>query len=468
MDYKNIAEQILSKVGGKENVSFATFCATRLRLTLKDKSLIDENAIESMKEVYGVRHAGAQFQIIIGQEVRSVYEEFCKIAELEQNSGVDEKLDSDIEEKKKITFKSVMDDIMDVVSACIAQVIPILITCGLLKLFVALFGPKMLNVLDENSDIMRLLTFVADAGFYFYPVFLAYGSAKKFKCSIPMALFMAAILIHPTLVEIVKAGDAFTVFGIPMILNNYTYSFLPILLIVWIMSYVEKTIYKYVPQSLKMLLVPLLTTLIMLPLALCVIGPIGTVLGQLIANVLSTITGIFGPIGLGLAGGLFPFLIATGMHMPIVTVLNANLLQNGYEATFAPGTLICTYTMIAIGLAAFLKSKSADDRTYNLTSFITMAVGGISEPTIFGIIMKSKKAMLYVFLGGFAGGVYVGITKAIIYFFGSGNFLAFLRYGGTTESLINGAIGCAIGFAVTFILAMVFGFDSNEKKVKEA
>ena len=142
-------------------------------------------------------------------------------------------------------------------------------------------------------------------------------------------------------------------------------------------------------------------------------------------------------------------------------------LQNGYEATFAPGTLICTYTMIAIGFAAFLKSKSADDRTYNLTSFITMAVGGISEPTIFGIIMKSKKAMLYVFLGGFAGGVYVGITKAIIYFFGSGNFLAFLRYGGTSESLINGAIGCAIGFAVTFILAMVFGFDSNEKKVKE-
>lgn len=465
MNYDEVAKQILGYVGGKENVSFVTFCATRLRLTLKDKGLIDEKSITEMNEVFGVRHAGAQFQIIIGNEVGFVYKAFCRIADIQENSGVEEIIEEDKDiVKGKITIKSITNNVMDVVSACITQVIPIIIFCGLIKLIVSILGPNMLNVLPVEHDLMRLLTFVGDTGFYFYPIFLAYGCAKKFDCSIPLSLLFACILIHPTLIEIVSVGKPFTVYGIPMILGNYTYSFLPILLTVWILSYIEKLLNRWVPTSLKMLLVPLGTVLIMLPLALCVIGPMGTVLGQIISDVLVALSSFFGPIATALIAGLFPFLIATGMHMPIITVGNMNMMQNGFESAIFPASNVCTYTMIAIGLVAVLKAKKAEERALNTTGFLTMTVGGISEPTIFGVILKNPKAIAYVFLGGLAGGFYIGLMHCAVYIPSPGNFLTALCYGGgSTGNMINGVIACAIAFVVTFALGMVFGFDKKKE-----
>lgn len=465
MDYGKAAAEILKYVGGKGNVSFATFCATRLRLNLKDKGLIDEEAIRSMEEVFGTRDAGGQYQIIIGQEVGFVYKAFCKAAEISENEGIDEVLDTDIEVKEKLTPKKILNNIMDVISACIAQVMPILTACGLIKLLVSVLGPSMLNIADETSDLLRLLTFVGDAGFYYYPIFLAYGCAKKFKCSIPLALLFSVILIHPSLLEIVSSGEAFSVYGIPMVLNNYTYSFLPILLIVWLMSYVEKFLQRISPKSLKMLVVPLGTTLIMLPVALCVVGPLGTVCGEGISDALVWMSGVFGPVASALIAAMFPFLIVTGMHMPIITIGNISLMQNGFESAIFPASDVCTYTMIAIGLAAVIKARKSEERTINGTSFITLTFGGISEPTLFGIILKNVRAIAYVFIGGLAGGFYIGVTNTVIYIPGPGNLMTILCYGGgETSNLINGIIGCAIGFLVTFILAILFGFETKKKE----
>lgn len=466
MNYEETAKKILDLVGGKANISYATFCMTRLRLTLKDKGLLDNDAIQNLPEVVGTKYVGAQYQVIIGPDVEHVYKAFCKLCDIKENTGMDEKIDTDLP-KEKLSVKKIVNNVMDVIGACVAPMLPIITAAGLLKMIVAILGPSMLNILPETNDMMRLLTFVGDAGFYFFPVYVAYAGAKKFNTNIPMALFIAGILLHPTLINIVADGKPFTVFGIPMILTTYSMNFLPMILITWVMSYIEKFLNKIIPNNLRALLFPLLLILIMLPLSLCILGPIGSLLGQGIANAIIKLHTIFGPITIGIVAALWPLLIATGMHQALIAIGLSYIATAGCDTSILVGAVISNYPMIAIGLAFLIKAKSAEDRSYGSSSFITLTLGGISEPTLFGIILRYKKAILYLLTGGFIGGIYAGIMKVAVYFIGSGNILVLLGFGGANpNSLIHGVIACVIAFIVTFVIAMIFGFDSQPRNRK--
>ena len=243
-------------------------------ITPKDKGLIQDEDIQKMTGIVGTKTVGTQYQIIIGSEVENVYKELCQIAGFEIHEGIDEIVDDISQKKEKLTPKSILNNVLDVIGGCVAPMLPIITAAGLVKLIVAVLGPSMLNIMSETSDFMRLLTFVGDAGFYFFPIYVAYAAAKKFQTNIPMALFIAGVLLHPTLIEIVNTGEAFTVYGIPMYLTTYSSNFVSMILIVWMMSYVEKGLNKVIPNALRALLFPLLTLLIMLPIALCILGPI--------------------------------------------------------------------------------------------------------------------------------------------------------------------------------------------------
>lgn len=468
MNYEQTAKQILDLVGGKTNISYATFCMTRLRLTLKDKGLLDNDAIQNLPDIVGTKYVGAQYQIIIGPDVEHVYKAFCKLCDIKENAGIDEKIESDLPVKKeKLSVKNIVNTLMDVIGACVSPMLPIITAAGLLKMIVAILGPSMFNILPETNDIMRLLTFAGDAGFYFFPVYVAYAGAKKFNTNIPMALFIAGILLHPALIDIVNEGKPFTVFGIPMILTTYSMNFVPMILITWAMSYVEKFLNKIIPNSLRALLFPLLLILIMLPLSLCILGPIGNLLGQGIANMIISLHTIFGPITIGIVAALWPLLIATGMHQALIAIGLSYIATTGCDTSILVGAIVSNYPMITIGLAFLIKAKTAEDRSYGSSSFITLTLGGISEPTLFGIILRYKKAILYLLTGGLIGGIYAGIMKVAVYFVGSGNILVLLGFGGANpNSLIHGVIACIIAFVVTFVIAMIFGFDSQPRKYK--
>lgn len=466
MNYEELSRQILELVGGKENVSYATYCMTRLRLTTKDKGLINDEAIQAISDIVGTKFVGAQYQIIIGPEVEKVYKVFCKVGGFEENKGIDEVLDEDMVIKEKLTPKTILNNIMDAIGGCVAPMLPIITAAGLLKMIVAILGPSMLNVLPETSDFMRLLTFVGDAGFYFFPVYVAYAGAKKFGANIPMSLFIAGVLLHPTLSAIVGEGEPFTVYGIPMVLTTYSTSFIPMILITWVMSYVEKGLNKIIPNSLRALLFPLSLILIMLPLSLCVLGPIGTILGNVIADGIVALHSVLGPVAIGIVGACWPLLIVTGMHQALIAIAITYIGTMGYDGSILVGAIISNYPMIAIGLAYLMKAKTAEERSYAGSSLITLTLGGISEPTLFGIILRHKKAIMYMLAGGFIGGIYAGLMKVVVYFVPSGNILVCLGYGGANPaSLVHGVIGCIIAFIVTFVLCMVLGFDSTEKKV---
>ena len=297
-----IAESVLAAVGGKENIVSVTHCMTRLRFNLKDMSVPKDEEVKAIKGTMGVTRSGGQYQVIVGTNVDKVCQELCTMAGLEQAATINENLDA---AKEPLTLKKVGSNIMAYLSGSLTPIIPVVLAAAIFKSIVAVFGPDMLGILSTDSDLYTLFTFVGDAGYYFFPLLIGYTAAKKLNATPVMGIFMGAILLHPTFVSMATDGTAFSVYGIPCTPQNYSSTILPILLTVWVMSYVERFFKRYIPDALKIMLVPTLTTAVMLPIALCVCGPIGGFLGNYICAAVVWIGDHFGFVGAAVIGALW-------------------------------------------------------------------------------------------------------------------------------------------------------------------
>lgn len=457
-DYKALSQQILKNVGGKENVTYAAHCMTRLRLSLRDNSAVDIDAVKKIPGVLGAQFTGEQFQIIIGQDVPKLYDVFCADGGFAKAAAVDENPDAG-KAKEPFSLKKIGGSIMDALTGVMSPLIPVIMVAAMIRMVVAVFGPDMLGVMAPESDIYRLLSFLGDAGFYFFPVLVGYSGARKFGCSPVLAILMGGILLHPSLIEIVNAGEPFTVFGLPMTLATYGSTLLPMLLITWVMSYVERFFKKYIPDVLSTVFVPLCTVLVMVPLALCVLGPAGSILGNYVSDALIFIHDVFGPFGMAVIGGVWILLIATGMHMAMAAPIMLAFASFGYDPTVVPASAVTQYVSMAVSLAVAIKAKNAEDRSVGVSCLVSQALGGVGEPTLFGIMFRFKKALAFAMAGSFCGALTAGLLGARGFSFASGNFLTVLCYG---PDVVKGAIACAVAFAVSFALIMVFGYEDKK------
>lgn len=453
--YEQLCKDILEFVGGKENISFVTHCMTRLRMNVKDQGKINTEQIKKINGVLGCQFSGGQFQVIIGQHVDEVYREFVEMTGMQVSNQVNSNV---TEEKKKFSWKELPNQLIDAVSGCVTPILPIITATGIIKLIVAVLGASMLNVLPADSDFMTLLTFVGNAGFYFFPVFVAWSASRKFNTSTPLALFLGAILIHPTLIKIVTEGTAFSVYGIPMTLVNYSSQFLPSILIVWVMSYVYKFFEKISPKSLKIILVPTCTMLVILPLALCIVGPLANLLGQGLAGFFTGLHSLVGPLAIGLIGASWYFLVATGMHQALIALATTMIGNMGADSIILVGSKSGTYALMGLAIAYLIRCKK-EDKAVASANAVTLLVGGISEPTIFSMLLRYKKAMIVQLIAGFTGGVLAGMFKVSIYFFGATNILTGLAFG---KDIMLGMAACSVSFAMALILGLILGFDDTK------
>lgn len=459
-DYQKMGEAILEAVGGKENVTSLTHCMTRLRFNLKDKSKAKDETITKISGVIQVIHAGGQVQIVIGPTVDKVYDAVCKIGGFARSGQVET---GEKAVKEKLTPKKILNNILDAVSGCITPILPLFMVAGIFNTVIILFGPKGLGWLADGCDALRLLSIVADACFYFYPIFVAYSASKKFNTSPVLALLLSGVMIHPDMLDIVSAGEAFSVYGIPMKLVNYTKAVLPIIMIVWVMSYVERFLKKIIPDVLRIVAIPVLTIAIMLPIALCAIGPLFSVVIGAIANGIVWLSSAAGWLTTAIAGATWSLVIATGMHVPVLTALLPVFLELGYDPVIQNGAMVQAYSLLTMALAYGLRASTKEERELGWSTFGTYALGRVSEPIIYGILLRDKKALAWHLIGGFAGGLFIGLSGAKLHILaGVGSpVLNVVRYG---PDMAKGAIGCLIGIGVTFALAMVFGFEGSEKK----
>lgn len=407
MNYKILAKEILTNIGGKDNIKSFTHCATRLRFNLIDESKFNQDSLKKVSGVIGTVMSGGQSQVIIGTDVSHVYDEL-KLLIPDNNENLNKK-DIIEEEKSKTSM------ILDTISGIFTPILPAITGASMIKVIVILLS--MTGILKEGTQTYKILTFVGDTPFYFLPIMLSYSAAVKFKMNPMMGLVLGLMLIHPTYIDMVNVGDPVKLFEIlPITLTKYTSTVIPIILIIWVASYVEKFADKISPKSVRFFLKPLITLLIMIPLAFVFVGPLGTIVGSWLESILNVMQ-IQVPWSLPIIFGILaPIFIMFGMHYVVTIPLVMTAINiNGFDM-LGPGFLVSNMGQAGAALAIALLAKNVDFKAMSLSSGLT-ALLGVTEPAMYGVNLRLKKPFIAALIGGGTGGLICGLSgvKRIVF-----------------------------------------------------
>ena len=294
---------------------------------------------------------------------------------------------------------------------------------------------------------------------YFLPIFLANSAAKKFGCNPQMAMLLGAILLHPNFIALKADADVVHVLGLPVKMVTYSSSVIPIFLITLVLPYVERFVNKVVPSVVKFILRPVLTILIMAPISLCVLGPLGSIIGDGLVSVLLAIEKVCPWALPTVIGAFMPFLVMTGMHYSLLPAYVNSLSMLGYETVIGPGNLPSNIAQGAAALCVAIKTKNKNFRQLAVSGGVT-ALLGVTEPALFGVNVRLRKPLIATTIGGGLGGLYAGLT-GVRRFGGGGAGLAAigLYVGENPMNVVNALISAAIAFIATFAILWFIGFD---------
>lgn len=462
MDNHDVAQRILEEVGGKENISSLTHCFTRLRFVLKDKSKANKEVISNLEGVIQVVEASGQFQIVLGNKVEKIYDELMPmVGELEETNN-------DNGEKIGIGTK-----ILNTVAAIFTPTVPAIAASGMLKgilAVAALIGLNMYGVDIKTYNTYIILNAASDALFYFMPIILARSAAKVFKTNDYIAMILGATLCYPAIVDLMTGENPVTLFGIGITQANYVSSVVPIIIAVFVLAYVEGFVKKIMPEVLKVIMVPTLSLLVMVPATLMIFGPIGIYFGNVVNWAYYYIMGL-SPILLGaFIGGIWCVLVIFGAHRAIIPIGINDVAKTGRQNLLAFAGA-ANFSQAGAALGVFLKTKNKNLKTVAASATVT-ALFGITEPAIYGANLRLKKPMIYAVISGALGGALMGWGGSYGNAFANQGVLTIPVYAEAgTKAFVCYLLGCLIAFGGACIMTVVLGFkdlpEENAKKVQE-
>lgn len=464
MNYKQVAAYILKAVGGEKNVISVTNCMTRLRFQLKDTKLADVEGIKSLKGVQGIVTKNGQFQIIIGTDVSNVCEEMKKLGNFAEDTQEEEK-------------KGPVAAFFGTLTAIFTPVIPALAGSGMIKALLALL--VAFKAVEAGSATYQMFNAFGDALFYFLPFILAVSAAKRFKCSPYIAAVLAGVLMHSSLTGLEAATAALNIFNgntinfsyvpmfgfLPMLKVSYSGSVIPILLIVWVQSKIEPWANRISPKAIKIFFAPLITIILTGLAGLFVAGPLGNLVGNLLAIVFNFFNDYAAWVIPFLMGTFCPFFVMTGMHYcfaPIQTIQYATL---GYGTILGPGMLASNIAQGTASLTVGIRSKNKELKQLACSAGFT-GLMGITEPALYGVNLKLKKPLYAAMIGGGAAGLYAGITGIHTFSSTTAGLLALPVYigGDSMMNVVNAVITIIISILVTAIATLVLGFTDPREE----
>lgn len=464
-DNKKIAADVLGALGGKDNITFAAHCMTRLRFNLKDMELPDIDAIKKINGVIGAQISGGQFQVIIGQNVPKVYDELIKMSGLAKQESIDENLDAN-GAKTPLTPAAVGNAVLNYLSGSMVPMIPLLLASGMFKTIAVVLGPTMLNLIADTSDLYVLLNMLYNVTFYFIPIFLGFTAAKNNGATPMYGAFMGGVLIEPTFMQMATEGNAFSVYGIPCVPANYAQTVIPILLTVALMSVFEKFLRKHMPDSLTTVFTPLLTLALTVPFALCLLAPLGSWCGNGLAAIfefLGAEGGIVAIIGGGVLAALWLPMVITGMHVAVIMIAIANFMSTGSDGFILVATTISLWAVYGVEIATWLKLRNKEEKSQCAGYLVAQLVGGVGEPFIYGMLFRYRKLFVACMTGSFVAGAVALALHVNAYLAAAANVLNIMVFaGGGNENLIGAVIAAVAGFVVSFAVAWFFGFSEDE------
>ncbi|MGL5057415.1 MAG: beta-glucoside-specific PTS transporter subunit IIABC, partial [Fusobacteriaceae bacterium] len=398
------------------------------------------------KGVIGIADSNGQFQVIIGSEVSKVYKEILKIVGAIETEG------ESSEKKRGIV------GFFEVISGIFTPIIPPLTAAGMLKAVLVL--ATTFGFLSKESQTFYIFNFVADAAFFFFPVVLGYTSAVKFKCNPYMGMLIGGALIHPNYLSLVNSKEVVYFLGMPLRLVNYASSVVPIIMIVYIMSFVEEFADRVSPKFIKFFSKPLITVLIMAPLSFLLLGPLGSIAGEGLALGVEQINSFAPWLIPVIVGGTTPLLVMIGMHYGLIPIGFNELAINGFDTVVGPGMLVSNVAHGGATLAVALKTKNRDLKQLAGSAGFTACLG-ITEPAMYGVTMKLKKPLISVMLGGGLAGLYCGIMGVVRFSTGIPGLASLPIFISEIKpmNIIHAAVACAIAFSTAFISIFIIGFE---------
>lgn len=458
MDYQSIASQILELVGGKKNVRGLTHCFTRLRFQLIDASKAVKDKLLQTEGVISVVESNGQYQVVLGNKVTKVYEAMQPLlGDLANNAQGQEKV-------------ALGTRILNVITAIFTPMIPAIAASGMLKGILAvavMMGTSFYATDIKKSDTYIILNAASDAVFYFMPIILGYASARVFKTNEFIAMILGATLCYPALVALMLGQNSISLFNITITKANYVSSVIPIIIAVFILSYVQRFFDKYVPEVLKIIMVPTLSLLVMVPLTLIVFGPIGIYIGEFVNWIYYYIMD-FSPILLGaFIGGIWCVLVIFGAHRAVVPIGINDVAQTGRQNLLAFAGA-ANFSQAGAALGVFFKTKNKNLKTVAASATVT-ALFGITEPAIYGANLRLKKPMIYAVICGAIGGGLMGWGGSYGTAFANQGVLTIPVYANAgTKAFVCYLLGCAIAFFGACIMTVVLGFTDIPNDDKQA
>lgn len=460
MNNKDLAKNVLDLVGGEQNISGLTHCATRLRFVLKDDNKADLKALDQLEGVLKAQNSGGQVQVVIGAKVDAVYSEVKNLT----SDHIGELTESTDSGPKK--RRNPVNIVLETIAGIFTPVLPALVGCGMIKCLATVI--TAMGYL-EGSGFLTIINMIGDCIFYFMPFFLAVSAANRFKTNPYLAVALAAGLMHPTILnaaaQIAETGvNSIDFLGMPILLMKYSSSVIPIILAVWIMSYVYPIVNRVIPKFLQVLLTPMIVLFIMIPVELIVLGPVGSYIGDWLTNGINSLFSTAGVLAGAILGFFKPIMVMFGMHYAIMPIQVQQVATLG-ATVLLPTALAANLAQAGAAFGVFVLTKSKTMKSAAASSGFT-ALFGITEPAIYGVTLKYKRPFFAGCLaGGLVGGFYslVHTTANAISLPG---VLAIGTY--SSDRYMYVVIGCVAAVVLGFVFTLLAGIkedtDGNKSK----
>lgn len=449
MDYSMTAKEILEKVGGEANIVSASHCMTRLRLTLKDESIVQDEEIKAIKGVAGIMKKAGQYQIVIGNDVANCYKEFAKLGNFESQTV----------KTAPAAQKggNVISKILDAISGSMSPVIPAIIGAGMIQVLNIILG----WFLPADSQTMQLMSVIGNTAFYFLPVLVAYSAGRKFGANPVLTTAVVAILIHPNFVALTGAEGGIRFLGIPVTSFDYSSSIIPAVLTAWVMSYIERLVDKITPVFTKNFLKSMLIILISTPLAFLFLGPVGSFIGNGLASLLVVIQSHASIAAYVIMAAAMPFIVMTGMHWAFIPVVFAALATPAGESLMLPAMLISNLAQGAACLAVSVKSKNSGLKQLAASSGVSALFAGVTEPGLYGVTMPLKRPLAAVCISSGITGLIAGILGVAASSFASPSLLALpiFVHAEKANNFMMAIVCAVIAVVLTFVVTWMMGFE---------
>lgn len=443
MKTEDAAKEIIDAVGGKNNINNAWHCMTRLRFNLKDHTLVDFDKVKSIDGVVGAQYQNEQMQVVIGTNVADYFEPIAKILDLDSTNA----------ENAPKEKKGIVSLFMDTVSGVFGPIVPAIAGAGMIKGLMA--GLVALKVISGTTMTYQVIDMLASGVFTFLPFFVAASAAKIFKTNEYLAVAIAATLQFPTMTQAAADGKitAFYLFNlIPVPVFNYAGTVIPIILAVLALSYIYRWVDKILPDVLRTVFTPTISLFVSGLVALTIIGPAGIYLGDWLADGVKWLFTI-SPILAGIiVGAIRPVAILTGLHHAMTPIALQNFANQGYDMLM-PMMFMANMAITGATFAIYTKIKSKKEKSIVISSAISGLLG-ITEPALFGVLTKYKKAFVAATIGSSVASAFISFFGVRIYGYILSSIFSLPAYIGKyfVFAVLGIVIAIGLSFALTYLM----------------